>query len=209
VDVDPLASMRCWAIEIELGGRAYEVPALSAIEWWPVVLSGDLTKVLDFIESTPGEPLGLDDLLLDGDLDGAELSTALTDAVEEASGRSFHAAHVLASVASMHWASINGELVQRGFRWEDQPLGAALDAIYAVVVSRLEKKPLEEFLALLDNEAATTGKVTGRQRARITQDFSQLAGPRPTGGVRATGAPSDSGRPKTRTRPRPPRQADP
>lgn len=199
--------MRCWPIEITLGGRVFDIPALSAIEWWPVLVSGDLTSILDFVVSTTEESFSVDDLLLEGNLSQGELGEALIDALEATAGRSFHASMVLATLAGQHWASINGALVRRGFRWEDQPLAAALDAIYAEVTGRLEKEPLDKLLALLDNEALTTGKPTARQRANLTNEFESMAGPRPTAGVRSTGAPSDSARPKTQPRPRPPRQA--
>lgn len=210
MEVDPLASMRCWAIALELGGRTYEVPALPAVDWWPVLVSADLGQILDFVVSTPEDPFNLDDLLLEGAFTAEELTTALTDALEETAGRSFHAAFVLATVANSQWAAINGAMVQAGFRWDEQPLGAALDAIYAVVTGRLDEEALKKFLALLDNEALTTGgKATGRQRARVENEFESMAGPKPTTGVVATGAPSGSGRPKTRPRLQRPRQGGP
>ncbi len=207
MEVDPLASMRCWAIELELGGRAYDIPALSAVDWWPVLVSADLGLILDFIVSTPDDPFNLDDMILEGKLSGEELAEVLTDAMEEAAGRSFHAAFVIATVANSQWPVINGALAQTGFRWDDQPLGAALDALYAAITDRLEKDPLARFLALLDNEALTSGKPSKRQRAKLANDFEAMAGPRPTTGVVATGERSGSERPRTRPRLRPRLQA--
>lgn len=206
MDVDPLASMRCWAVEIELGGRVYEIPALPAVEWWPVLVSGDIGQVLDFIESSPDDPRNVDDLLLSGAFTAEELTQALTDAIEETAGRSLHAAIVLATVANGQWPAIGGALAQAGFRWDEQPLGAALDAIYAAVTERLNKEALDKFLALLDNEALTRGKPTARQRAKVRDEFEVMAGPRPTTGVVATDELSGSGRPRTRPRLQPRRQ---
>lgn len=216
MEVDPLASMRCWAIELELGGRTFDVPALPAVDWWPVLSAGDLNLILDFVVSDPLDPFDLDEMLLSGALSAGELETALGDAIEAATGRSLHASLVLATVANMQWASINGALVKRGFRWDEQPLGAALDAIYSEVTERLgnatvdkgKKPPLDAFLALLENEEMTTGKKRAAP-ARIVDEFESIAGPRPKTGVKSTGAPSDNARPKTRTRPRPPRPAAP
>jgi hypothetical protein len=209
VDVDPLASMRCWAIELELGGRTYDVPALPAVDWWPVLTSGDLTGILDFVVSTPGTPFNLDDLILDGKLNPDDLGEVLTDALEAAAGRSLHSSIVLAAVAMNQWASINGALVARGFRWDRQPLGAALDAIYAEVVSRLSEENLTKFLALLENQALTKGGRKAKVSEKAVSEFEGFAGPRPTSGAKSTGAPSDNVRPRTRTRPRPRRQGDP
>lgn len=202
MDVDPLASMRCWAIELELGGRTFDVPALSAADWWPVLSSGDLGSILDFVVSLPDDPFNLDEMLLAGSLPSGELTEVLTDAIEATAGRSLHAAFVLATVANGQWAGINGALAARGFRWDQQPLGAALDAIYAEVVGRLDKDGLTKFLALLDDESVTTGRKR-RVSKRAVQEFESFAGPRPTSGVRSTGAPSDSEPPRIRTRPRP------
>lgn len=206
MEADPLASMRCWAIELELGGRTYEVPALSAVDWWPVIASGDPMRVLDFVVSTPTDPFNLDDLILSGEADTDEIGTVVMDAVEETAGRTFHAAYVLVTVATSNWAMINGELTRRGFRWEGLPLGAALDALYAEITNRLDKDALTKFLALLDNEALTTGNRRGRARERALSQFETMAGPRPTSGVKSTGEPSEGQRSKTRTRPRQPRQ---
>ena len=207
MDVDPLASMRCWAVEIELGGRIFEVPALPAADWWPVLVSADLSQILDFIVSTPDDPFNLDDLILEGGLSGEDLAEALLDVIEETAGRSFHSAYVLADVAGMHWPVVNGALAQTGFRWDEQPLGAALDAIYSVVTSRLEKEPLAKFLAFLDNDTLTTGKRRGRNRDKIMKEFEAMAGPRPTAGAAATGEQSGSARPRIRPRHQPRRQA--
>lgn len=197
--------MRCWAIEIELGGRTYDVPALPAVDWWPVLVNRDLAAILDFVESSPDDPFNLDDLLLTGELTG-NLGEALTDAIEAAAGRSLHCAFVIATVADMHWAAIGGALAQAGFRWDVQPLGAALDAIYTTVVSMLDKEALEKFVALLEDETATQPGKKRKPPERVVNEFESLAGPRPTSGVKATAEQSGNSRPRTQPRPRPLRQ---
>ena len=209
MEVDPLASMRCWPIELELGGRTYDVPALSAVDWWPVLVSGDLSQILDFVVSSPEDPFNLDDLLLEGKVDNGDLAQALSDAIEAAAGRSFHASFVIATVARSEWAAVNGALARRGFRWDEQPLGAALDALYATLTEHMSKDNLGKFLEVLEDESLTA---PGKKRApseRIVNEFESMAGPKPKTGVKSTGAPSDNARPKTRRRPRPPRQGVP
>jgi hypothetical protein len=203
MDVDPIASMRIWAIEIQLGGRTFDVPALPAADWFPVLMAGDPSQILDLLRSDPLDSENLDELLLTGAVAGADLGQALVDAIEEVAGRSFHAAFVLASVAAANWPSINGRLAERGFRWDLMPLGAALDAIYSIVTNGLDKDPREKFLRLLDNETLTGGRPRAHNREKVTAEFETIAGPKPTGGLRASGAPSDSARPKTRPRPQP------
>lgn len=206
MDVDPLASMRCWAITLELGGREFEIPALPAIEWWPVLASGEIGDILDFIVSSPDDPTNLDDFILSGRVTGEELTEALTDAIEETAGRSLHAAFVIATVANSRWEVVGGTLAQTRFRWDRQPLGAALDALYEIITSRLDKDGLDKFLKLLADEGLTNGKRRGRNRAKVLDEFETMAGPRPTSGVVATGERSGNARPRTQPRPRPPRR---
>lgn len=203
MDVDPLASMRCWAIEVELGGRTYTVPALPAADWWPVLAANDQALILDMIVSTED----LDERLLTGEISRGELATALRDAIEEAAGRPAHAAFVLAVVAEMRWSEINGVLAQRGFRWDVMPLGAALDAIYVLIMGALGKEAQDKFQAVLEDESLTQAKGKRKPSQRVVEEFESMAGPRPTTGVKASAEPSDSGPPKTQTRSRPRRPA--
>jgi hypothetical protein len=209
VEVDPAASMRCWAIELELGGRTFDVPALPAADWWPVLTSRDPSLILDFVVSTPDDPANLDDLLLAGEVDQDELGQALIDAMEAAAGRSLHVSMVLATVAEMHWASINGALVRRGFRWEEQPLGAALDAIYAEVTARLDEEALGKFEALLDDESVTRPGKKRTASQKVRAEFEAMAGPRPTAGAGASAEPSDSERPRSQPQPQRPLRGGP
>lgn len=209
MEVDPAASMRCWAIELELGGRTYDVPALPASDWWPVLSSRDPSLILDLVVSTPDDPANLDDYLLSGEVDQDELAQALTDALEAAAGRSLHVSIVLATVAEMHWASINGALVRRGFRWEDQPLGAALDAIYAEVAGRLDEEALGKFEALLDDESVTRPGKKRTASQKVRDEFEAMAGPRPTAGAGASAEPSGSERPRSQPQPQRPLRGGP
>jgi hypothetical protein len=209
VEVDPVASMRCWAIDLELGGRTYEIPALPAMDWWPVLVSADKTMVLDFLVSSPEDPFNVDELLLLGEFTSEEIAESLTDAIEQAAGRSFHVSVVLANTADRNWPVIGGELACRGFRWDVQPIGAALDAIYAVTISGMSKESRDSFEALLANESISQpGKGRKVSQEAITE-FEAMAGPRPTTGARASAEPSGSGPPKTLPRSRPRRRSAP
>jgi hypothetical protein len=204
--VDPAASMRIWAIELDLGGRTFTVPALPAAGWFPVLLEANPLLILEMIEDGPGND-ALDAMILSGQLGAEEMVETLTLAVEQAAGRTYHAALVLAQIAALRWADVAGILAERGFSWEERPLGAALDAIYAVVCQRMDKDALAKFQQLLDNPMTTKG---GRRRKasreQAMSDFAAMAGPPPFGGVRATGERSGSERPRTQTRLQQPRQ---
>jgi hypothetical protein len=202
--------MRCWALTVDLGGREFEIPALPAVDWWPVLVDPTAASFLDLLKSTDeSSSFDLDSALLDGTLTGAELGEAMADAVAEATGRSLHASFVLATVANSQWPIIGGELAQRGFRWDVAPIGAALDAIYALVTGGLEDKNREKFLALLEDESLSQPGKKRTPSQRVVGEFEAMAGPRPAPAPlpgKASAGPSDSPRPRTRTRPRPPRQ---
>lgn len=203
MDVDPLASMRCWAIGVELGGREFDIPALPAVDWWPVIVSGDASSIVDLLRSTEGADL--DSMLLSGQVTGEDLSQALAEAVTEVTGRSFHAAFVLATVAARTWPVIGGQLARDGFRWDVQPIGAALDAIYTIILGSMEEDSRAEFLALLEDDALSQ---PGKKRApsqRVVDEFETMAGPRPAPAPlpgKASAGPSGSPRTRTQTRPR-------
>lgn len=195
MNVDPVASMRQWEIEISLNKRTFVIPPVGVADWWQIIRSGDLSRLLDFVESAPDDPDNLDELLLSGRAEADELTQVLTDATEEACGRSLRAASVLVAMADHHWPIIGGALAMAGFRWSEQSIGTALDAVYAAITSRLEGDPLAKFLALLENE--------DERKARAAMEFVATAGPRPTSGAVATAERSGDELPRTRPRSRP------
>ena len=61
--IDPIASLRCWEIEVEIGGQEYTIPALPAADWWAALLDDrHEAAILGLIR----DDSGLDDLLLAG-----------------------------------------------------------------------------------------------------------------------------------------------
>lgn len=202
MDVDPTASMRCWAVEVELGGRTFDVPALPAVDWWPVLVSGDLNTFIDMIVSDD-----VNDLLLSGTLRADDLNSAMRDAVEVTTGRSFHTACVLAMVADQNWPIVGGAVAKHGFRWDVMPIGAALDLINAVVMESMDEDGRKRFDAVLANERLTGGD-PDRGRTRATEEFETFAGAAPTEGGISSDGQSYYGRTRTRTRPRPHPPAD-
>ena len=206
--VDPIASMRCWAITVQLGGRSYDVPALPAVDWWPIIVDPRPTTFLDILSSRdPDDSYDLDTLLLNGDVSAEELDAVFREAIQEVTGRSLHVAFVTATVAADQWPVIGGLLAQSGFRWDVQSIGAALDAIHSVIVSNLEDAPRKKFLAILEDEALTDPSRKGRKRgpSREALDaFESMAGPRPAPAPSpgaSTAEPSDSQPPRTQTQP--------
>lgn len=206
MDVDPLASMRCWAITVDLGGKEFEIPALPAADWWPVLVSANPRRVLDLLKSNDAD---LDAMLLDGELTSAEIGEAVTDAIEEATGRSLHVSLVLALAADGHWPTIGGYLVQMGFRWDQQPIGAALDAIYAVIIGNMAEEARAKFEAVLENESLTQPGKKRTPSEKVMTEFEAMAGPRPAPAPPGQQPRQSSAGPSGSAPPRTPRQRQP
>lgn len=204
MDLDPFASMRIWELEFQAGGRVITIPALPAVDWFPVLIKGDLYAILDMqVSSDDDGNWGLLDQILDGAIDVSDLEATLTEAIESVTGRSFMVAFTLAYTAHSRWDVFGGRLALAGFRWDEQPIGAALDAIYSILMENLNEEGRTKFLAVLENPAVLAGgKVRPADQAKMEAGFQEMAGPKPTTGVvRATSAPSEGARPRTRTRP--------
>ena len=189
---------------------------MPAVDWWPILTSASPSSLIDILRSNKdGE---LEDRLLSGEISTEDLQETFIDTIEEVTGRPFQAALVLVLFAQQYWIGIGARLAERGFRWDVMPIGAALDAIYGIIVGALEEKPRKKFLALLDKPLP--GRRREVDREKVVSQFEAIAGPRPTtgvvakgtkpptGGVRSTAEPSGSAPPRTPRRPRQPRRAD-
>jgi len=204
---DPLASMRCWAIGVTLGGQEYTIPAAPAVAWWPVLADLDATVLLDMIRDPD-----LTDRLWQGEIEPSEIGEALIEAVEQASGRPIMASLTIASLAAQHWASINGQLVRDGVRWDVLPLAAVLDAIHSLLLDRFAdgkndktgRLYRDDYLAALETPMPGSGTRVSRQ---ALTEFETMAGPRPAARpARSSGALSGDTPSRTRTPSRPPRR---
>lgn len=197
--VDPVASLRIWAVELELAGRVFQIPPLPAADWLPVLIEGDLFAIMEMVPDSSN----VDELILSGEVTAEQLTTALTAVIEQVTGRPLHAAIITAQLTQHMWPVIGGELAVSGFRWDQQPIGAALDAIRYVVIRSLarSKETLDtakKIEAMIDKEVSTI------DRSKALDDFETMAGPRPTGavpaGVPATGGRSAGNTPRSRPR---------
>lgn len=191
--------MRCWAVDVEIGGRLWTIPPLPAADWWPV-LAGD-ESMLGLL------PAGsdLEDLLIDGKVGRSDLESAFHDALEEASGRTAEEAGVIAGMALGMWTWVGGKLSLAGFRWDVMPLGAALDAIHAVLMENLNEEGVKRYEQLL--KQAVPKQI---DRAAALSSFEEIAGPRPSPApLRSSAALSGDPPARTRQPSQPPRRRVP
>lgn len=131
--VDPEATLRCWGVDVEIGGKVYAIPALPARDWVLAVLdvtsqglSGPLPGVVPGLIADDE----LADAIADGEVSSEECARAARAAVEAASGtRWWTAIRVAHSTAG---TDIGAELTARGVDPGVIPFGAYLAAAYRV-----------------------------------------------------------------------------
>lgn len=106
--IDPVALLRDWAIDVDVDGETYTIPARPASDW---LLPVAADRYLDIVPGLLEDPAALDDRLAVGDLDD-ECRQAARDAVTAAAGCPWWTARRLAGFVAGSW--IGGELTLRG-----------------------------------------------------------------------------------------------
>lgn len=142
VAVDPLASVRAWVLEADLGGHEYQVrPALTG-EWLPILLGNqiDIADIVPGLFADPAEEERLEADLMEGRVREAEVREAALEVISAAAGREWWWVMNLLATASSVWMDLYGSLVGRGVNVPTLPFGAFLDALYAEMVNRLDKE---------------------------------------------------------------------
>jgi hypothetical protein len=148
---DPVASLRMWAVEVEVGGITLRIPPLPASDWLPFLMSADILGTLDLAED-----VDIEGMLIDGVVSIDVLREALERLVESAAGRSSWVAMVIAHTASAHWHVVGADLARAGMRFIEIPLGAALDAMYGSLIRAMDEKGIKQFNDSLDRGPVTS-----------------------------------------------------
>lgn len=156
---DAVASLRIWAVEGRLGAQVLRIPPLPAADWLPILMRADVLGLLELVEDAE-----IADMLLDGTVGVPELKTALESMLEQGTGRSTWSALLIAGVAAQNWHVVGGDLARRGVRFEEIPIGAALDAFYGSLASAMDEKELVKFNSALDRGAPATTSSAPPQR---------------------------------------------
>lgn len=136
---DPAAALRCWAIDVDLGGRTYTIEARPAADWLLAVL-GPRT---DIVPGLIGDPGDLDDLIADGTVDSDELRQAAQDAVAAASGMKWWVAEHMAQLAASTW--VGREVLLSGLDPAAVSLGAYLGACYHAAARNMNQEQRTKF----------------------------------------------------------------
>lgn len=143
-----LASLRVWAVEVELAGTVYRIPPRPAAEWMAAVLSGEPCPVVPGMLE-PADQEDVIDALLEGRVKLADVEAANRDALSAASGWKWYEAERLIVSAGVEWRVVGGLLQGAGLDLSTCSLGAALSAMYAMAVTHMKKEDRFSFDAQL------------------------------------------------------------
>jgi hypothetical protein len=145
VDIEPAATLRCWSIDVDLGGQTYTIPPLPASTWMVALVAGTWFDIVPGLLADAGD---LDDELLDGAVTYDELRAAGRAALAAAAGTKWWSAANLANVTAQTW--ISGELLLRGVDPDRVSLAAYLSAAYRVAARNLDKNQWARFQMDMD-----------------------------------------------------------
>lgn len=172
VTFDAIASLRRWAVEVDLGGRTVRIPPLSAADWLGVLMKVDVLAVFDLAEDS----IDVEDMLIDGVITIEDAKAAAFQLVECAAGRAPWVAFTLAHLAAGNWSTIGADLGRMSVRFESIPVGAALDAIYGSLCRAMDEKGLKQLELILANPPEEFGgKPARRAVARPVRQLPAIA----------------------------------
>lgn len=168
-----LASLRIWAVEVDLAGETYTVPALSAAEWFMAVLSGESAPVVPGMLDAEEQEQVID-RLLSGEVTAEQLDTANHEALAAASGWKWWEAERLIVSAAVEWRIIGGLLQGQGLDLNKVSVGAVLSAMYAMAVGNMKKEDRFTFDAQLSAPPASAIRKDDFDQSVYADAFADL-----------------------------------
>ncbi len=176
---DALAALKIWALEVELAGETFAVPARPAADWFLAILDEEavLPLIPGMMEADADDRIG--ELLLDEVIDTDLLVTRSRELLTAAAGRSWWEADRLIRSSAASWHIIGGELTRLGVDLEKVSLAAALNAIYVICVRTMDDKERNKFdidlrLPPIGVEGVTTEEMYDQKAAEAA--FAALMG---------------------------------
>lgn len=153
--MNPAAALRPAAIVVELGDWEYEIPQLGAADWLEAMLDGWAGVVPGLLDSDMQVEVLRE--FFAGKITNEDVLASARVAVEAASGRRWWVAERLIATATNEefWPTIHGSLVLRGVDLERLSLGAALNAIYVLMVENMKEDKRFSFDAQLEAPPAS------------------------------------------------------
>lgn len=184
---DALAALKVWALEVELAGQTFVVPARPAADWFLAILDEDtpLPLIPGMMDGHAEEEII--DMLLAGEIAPELIVTRSRELLTAAAGRPWWEADRLIRSSGAQWHIIGGELTRLGVDLHKEPLAAVLNAIYVICVKTMDEKERNKFdidlrLPPVGVEGVSTEEMYDERAA--TDAFAALMGEaRPPGPV--------------------------
>lgn len=158
---DASASVRIWAVEATLGGRQLRVPPLPASEWLPLFFEGKVLGIRELLED-----FDLREALREEAFTFAEFKEKMEFMAEVAAGRPWLSAYAIAGAAANRWDVIGSDLARAGVRFDQIPLGGALDAMYASLLRHMDEAAQQQFIRLVKDGAPPKPKSRAPKNAK-------------------------------------------
>lgn len=145
MQIDPEATLRCWAVDVDVAGRIYTIPALPARVWILATYGSWADIVPGLLE---GDTDDLEDGIASGLIDPEECKRAARAALEAAAGTRWWTASRLAHTAG---DAIGSELLLRGVDPDRVSFGAWLLAAYRIATRHAKDVEVARLDAELDS----------------------------------------------------------
>ncbi len=149
MQIDPVATLRCWQVDVDLAGHTITIPALPAQAWLVAVVVDGWAGVVPGLADVPDE---VDDLIAAGRIRSTDCTRAARDALAAAGGCPWWTAQRLAHAVASH--PLGPELALRAVDPSRLSLAAYLAAGYQAAARNLDKAKLARLDWQLDQPPA-------------------------------------------------------
>lgn len=132
--IDATASLRVWAVTVELAGRSYRIPPRPAAAWLGAIASTNLARVVPGMIEDVEAGEDLLDALLAGEIPVADWQDAAHDAIATVTGMKWWTASRLTYYLLDSWSVLGGAVLARGLDPSVAPVGAVLTLTYRILL---------------------------------------------------------------------------
>lgn len=172
-EAEPLASLRSYRIQVDIGTYSWVIPAHDATAWLEVLLADDLDVERLFPGLCGWDVVAeVNFLLAEQAFTVEQLSDAVCDVITAASGRNWWITLRLCRFLRVHWDRVGGELAASGINPDGMPLGRWLDAAYGALLRVLQASNPEQLGEL---STKLTQPPPGRSKETFNLEASRAA----------------------------------
>jgi hypothetical protein len=147
---DPIWSLRCWPVDVELAGQTVQIPAMPAADWLAVLAARPIELEDIFPALAPGGAELVDELLYSDNLTLEELYRVVLDVISTVTGRPWWISMRLINDAMLNWGLVGSKLVLGGVDSAKVSLGAWLDAVFMIIIEGTPEDKLTMFFSKLE-----------------------------------------------------------